>query len=263
MAFENGTPVVTNRYYSGQGICMMAERDEVTGQPLGFLPVGNVPALTIGIEETTEDHKESYTGQRGVDLTLVTETVVNVTMTFESFDPVNLALGLKASVTDTVAGTAVAASVALWPGKWVPFPHLKISSVVLAIAGSNPNLGDLTDANLELDLEGGMVKLADDYAGTYVSGETINFTYSHSAQLIVQGMVVAKNAERYMMFRGLNTIDGKQVRLTVPRLRVAPFGDLGKINDGVAQVEVTCTALADPFITAVGVSKYFSEIYEK
>jgi len=262
MAIPTGTPVVTSRYYSGQGRCMMGSRDPDTGKPVGLLPIGNVPAVSIGIEETTETHKESWSGQRGIDRTTVTETVVNVTMTFESLDPTNLALGLKGTVTDQSAGTAVAASVGLYPGKWMEFPHLKLSTLTLVAAGTNPNLADLVDADLEVDLDGGMVKLREDYAGTYVDGEPINFTYNHARQLDVQAMTVAESAERYFVFRGLNTDDGKQVRLTVPRLRIAPFTELGKINDGIAQVEVTCTAMADTFITTAGLSQYFSEKYE-
>ncbi len=263
MAMSKGVPVVTSRYYSGQGRCLMGLRDPDTGLPLGLDTIGNVPNLTVGIEETTEDHKESYSGQRGVDLTLTTEIKVNVSITFESMDPTNLALGLKATVTDSSAGTAVAASIPFYIGKWSFLPHVKVSTVVLAIAGSNPNLADLVDTDFEIDEDGGAIRIREDYAGTYVEGETINLTYSHSAQIKVEGLTATENAERYFVFMGLNTVDGKRVRLTVPRLRVAPFTELGKINEGVGQVEVTCTAQADPLITTPGVSQYFTEIYEK
>ena len=43
---------MANYYFSGQGSLKMAERDPVTGEPLGFLPLGNIPELTLNIEVT-------------------------------------------------------------------------------------------------------------------------------------------------------------------------------------------------------------------
>jgi len=260
MAIGKVAPTVTSRYYSGQGICMMGTRNPTTGEPEGLLPIGNVPALEIGIAETSENHKEAWTGQRGVDRTYVTETTVNVTMTFESMDPVNLALGLKASLTERASATQITKSVKLFKGKWAVLPHVKVSNVILAT--TNPDKGDIVDTDIEVDEAGGMVRLKAAYAGTVTDGTKIAFTYDHAKQLDVQALTVSEDAERYFVFRGLNTDDGKAVRLTIPRLRVAPFGALGKINDGIAGVEVTCNALADEKITEIGASKYFSEIWE-
>jgi len=239
----------------------MGTRDTVTGKPLGLVTIGNVPELTIGIEETKEEHKESWSGQRAIDDTLVTETKVNVTITFESLSPANIALGLKATVTTEAAGVAVPQTIQLYKGKWTMLNHLKVSAFAFATP-ADPDLGDLTVEDLVLDADGGMVQLAEAYAGTYVDGDEIDVTYSHAAQLDVQGMTNSANAERYFVFRGLNTKNAKQVRLEIPRLEIAPFTELGKINDTLASVSVTASALADPLITTVGKSQFFAEKYE-
>lgn len=260
MAIGTGAPVVTSIYYSGQGRCLMGTRDTVTGKPLGLVTVGNVPELTIGIEETKEEHKESWSGQRAIDDTLVTETKVNVTIAFESLSPANIALGLKATVTTEASATLVPQAIKLYKGKWTLLNHLKVSDFAFSV--TNPDIGDLTVEDLVLDADGGMVQLAEAYAGTYVEGDDINVTYSHAAQIDVQGLTNSANAERYFVFRGLNTKSGKQVRLEIPRLEIAPFTELGKINDTIASVSVTASALADPLITTVGQSQFFSEKYE-
>ena len=55
---------IDSHYYSGQGVLMIAERDAVTGKPLGFTPVGNVNALSIAVSTSKLEHKESQTGSR-------------------------------------------------------------------------------------------------------------------------------------------------------------------------------------------------------
>lgn len=261
MAYQTGQPLVTSKYYSGQGRCMMAERDPLNGLPKGLLPIGNVPALTIGIAETTEDHKESWSGSRAVDDTTVTETVVNVTITMESFDPVNLALGLKGTSTLEAAAVApVSALVKLYKGKWTALPHVNIAALAVGTGGTP---GDLADTMLIVDEANGLVQLDSTATTTYVDGADVELEYTHGAQVDVQAMTTTINQERYFVFSGLNTKDGKAVRLVVPRLQIQPFTELGKIGDTIAQVELTCRALPDPFLASTpGVSAFFSEKYE-
>lgn len=94
MAFD-----VTSNYYSGQGVVLIGELDPVTREPRGVLPIGNVTDLKIAIENTTKEHQESQTGQRGIDKRLVLQTKANLSMTVEHYDPINLARALRASIT--------------------------------------------------------------------------------------------------------------------------------------------------------------------
>ncbi|MBT7443244.1 MAG: hypothetical protein HN790_04680, partial [Methylococcales bacterium] len=84
---------IENYTYSGQGIVMMAERDN-KGQPKGFRSIGSVSELTISLEVNNVELKESYTGQRSVLKQLRTETKANVKMVLSSLDRKNLAMGL-------------------------------------------------------------------------------------------------------------------------------------------------------------------------
>ena len=62
---------ISNQYYSGQGSVLVATKNVTTGEPEGFIPVGNVSALTLSIETTVFEHKESCTGTRGIDKEIV------------------------------------------------------------------------------------------------------------------------------------------------------------------------------------------------
>ena len=71
---------VTEEYFSGQGVVLVAARD-VNGNPKGFRPVGNVPNLAIKNATTVLEHKESTTGARGTDKRLTTEVKVSLEVT--------------------------------------------------------------------------------------------------------------------------------------------------------------------------------------
>src|SRR4051812_42166381 len=94
-----------NHYYSGQGVVMIGTRDPVTGAPQGLIPVGNVSDLKISISTNVIEHKESQTGQRGIDLRLTTETKAQLSMTMENFNSYNLGLALRGTSTKVAGGT--------------------------------------------------------------------------------------------------------------------------------------------------------------
>lgn len=251
-------PDNTSRYYSGQGICMMGERDG-NGKPMGMLPIGNVPELTISIEQTTEEHKESWSGQRAVDVVLATETSVSVTLTFESFDPEMLALGLLGTVTDQAAATETDLEVIVYLDKWTYLDHVDVSNVSFKDA-LDAALTGVEGTDYEVNAEGGAVLFKTGNTDGVVDGDTIKVTYDYTQQYDLQALTTAA-PERYFILDGLNTQDNnKPVRLEIFRLQTQPFTGLGFINDGIAQASVTATALADATRNGAGVSSFFREI---
>jgi hypothetical protein len=248
-------PEVTNRYYSGQGICMMAERSSA-GEPLGLLPIGNVSALSLAITQTTEEHKESYSGTRGVDVSSVTETAVAVSITFESIQPENLILGLNGSNTDRAAATSVVVSTKFYLGKWTMLPYTALSNVSI----EDDSSGTLVeDTDYELDAANGLIKLLDNT--NKADGVATDVTFDHGQSYELQALVTSA-PERFFLFSGLNTHDDKAVQLIIPRLQTQPFGALPMINDGIGSFEMTANALADSTITGAGKSKFFSQIIQ-
>ena len=99
-------PSCQNYYYSGQGSIYVAQRN-AAGQPLGFRQIGNVPSLELTIDITKFEHKESCSGQRAIDLSIVQEKNGTFSLTMESISAKNLALAAWGT-SGLVAGAAVA-----------------------------------------------------------------------------------------------------------------------------------------------------------
>ena len=124
---------VVSQYLSGQGAFLLANRN-AAGEPIGFREVGNVSALTIGVETTEFEHKESCTGARARDLTIVQEISATLTVTMESITRENLALALFGS-SSQIAGTSVSGeTIAAYQDKWSKLANIEVSSVIVTHA---------------------------------------------------------------------------------------------------------------------------------
>lgn len=121
---------VESRYYSGQGVVLVSER-RPDGTPSGFRNVGNVSALTIAMETTTLEHKESSTGSRTTDLRLITENKATVTINMENFEAANLELGLFGTTTQLVAAAVSDELTRATPGRTSITNGISISLVTV------------------------------------------------------------------------------------------------------------------------------------
>lgn len=124
---------MANYYFSGQGSLYSAKRDAATGKPLGFVNVGNVPELSIDIEVTKFEHKESESGNRLLDLTLVKEKKGKFKMKMENVSLDNLAIGLYGDVATVAQGPVVAEQVKFYKGMRMPLAHPDVSLVVVSL----------------------------------------------------------------------------------------------------------------------------------
>lgn len=129
MSFET-----VSKYYSGQGVVMIAERDAVTGKPMGLVPVGNVSDLKISISTSVLEHKESQSGQRSIDLRLTTETKAALSMTLESFSKENLEIALRGTAVAKAGAAVTAEASAAYFGKISPLQYAKVSAVAVKAA---------------------------------------------------------------------------------------------------------------------------------
>lgn len=120
-----------NYYFSGQGSLYAAKRDPATGQPLGFIAVGNVPELSIDIEVTKFEHKESESGGRNLDLTLIKEKKGKFKIKMENITLENLAMGFYGTSSKVAGGTVVGESVKFYKGTRMPLKHPDVSAVTV------------------------------------------------------------------------------------------------------------------------------------
>lgn len=242
-----------NYYYSGQGSLMAAERDPLTGKPMGFERVGNVPELTLDIEVTNFEHKESETGARGLDLIINKERKGKFTFKMESITLKNLALGLMGA-SSTVAGSTVTDEpVKVYLGMRTPLAHPDVSAVTIEINSTPLVLG----TDYTLDAENGVIIWPDTATTNVLAGDTALVSYTYGGYEQLDAFTQSNANERYLRFEGLNTVDDSRVIVDLYRCQFDPLTGYGLINEELAQVDVTGSLLADPFITAAGKSKFF------
>jgi len=240
MGFE-----VTSNYYSGQGVVMIGLRD-ATGKPVQLRQLGNVSDLTISVATTVQEHIESQTGARGVDLRLETEVKATLTATMESFNAKNLEIMLRAGNTNKWGATVVAEPLKLYNGAVIPFANIKASSVVVKRGATTLTayVNDSTIYDYKLNGEAGSILMNDGaviglaglttagtapsaitvgnptivtVANTAVIGEYVSFTGFAGADAALVNSKTAKIvfASPTVVHLDINTV-GKTITLGVP-----------------------------------------------
>ena len=253
-------------YYSGQGKVYVATRD-AGGNPGGFRWLGNVPSLELSIETEKFEHKEAYTGNRAIDVTVVTETKATVTFTIEDFSVENLALGLYGENT-VVSGAAGVAEVLY--SCWNP-----IGGTARPLRVVNPNgltvttVKDITDTttyvedtDYTVDLTNGTITPIDTGAGVtsagIVDGENLNIVYTHTGHTRTDVFTVTSK-EVWLRFEGLSTLDsGETTLIDCFRVAVDPMTGYSLINEEMGSAELTGSILVDT--TRATGNQYFQQI---
>lgn len=245
---------VTNQYFSGQGSVLIATKDAVTGEPEGFRPVGNVSALTIGVETTVFQHKESCTGTRGIDKEIVQEVIVTIAMTMESIDDDNLALALYGTTAPVVGASPTDELLTARFDLWVPLDNIKVSAVVVG-DDAVPTITYVLGTDYELNEETGSIKVLS--TGAIADLQVVFVDYTHAGYDQIEAIISSSAPERWIRFEGLNTADGDNpVVIDVYKGSIQPLAELALINEELAEMVVEASALTDS--TRVTGSQYFT-----
>lgn len=254
---------VNNYYFSGQGALMVAER-HTDGTPKGFTRIGNVPSLELSIEVTKFEHKESCSGQRAIDLTIVQEKNGTFTMTLENFTPFNLALAAWGQQGITT-GAAITPTIIPWEADK---PHyldvLTIAAAPAPVVTYDP-LGVpavlVENTDYVIDYEYGTISFpaAGAISGWTLDGsELVEVAVTSEDYTNVDALTVTSQ-QRWLRFEGLNTIDEKAVLIDIFKADLDPLTGLPLINDEIAAMEVTGSVLFDNL--QAGDSKFFRARY--
>jgi hypothetical protein len=256
-----------NHYYSGQGVVMVGDRDATTGKPVGLIPVGNVSDLKIAVATTVVEHKESQTGQRGIDLRLTTETKATLSMTMENFNAANLAVALRGTKSTIAGATVTGATAKAIPGSVAPLDHIMVSAVTVKQGATTLTayVDDATPWDYKLNADAGSIMLNGDsatydalVAATATTVCTLTVDYTYAAQYTVDALTTGAQ-EKYLRFEGLNTADtNAPVVIEVFKFSVDPLKELAMISDTVQQFVLEGNVLADQLRTTG--SKYFREL---
>lgn len=254
-----------SRYYSGQGVVLMGGTD-ADGNPTGLLPVGNVSSLKVSVGTSTLEHKETQTGQRGIDLRLTTEVKCSVTMVMESFNPENLSVALRGNVTKKTSGAVAGEKSKVYLGFIMPLKNAKVSTVVVKTTGATPDTLVAYTPGMNpgewdymLNADAGSLQWATDPVSTIIDGQDVVIDYTRAAQQHVEPLMTS-TPERFLRFEGLNTAeDLKPVIVEVFRFSTDPLKELDLINDNLSNFTLDASALMDTRRPA-GESKYFRQI---
>lgn len=227
-------------YFSGQGKVYVGTRNTSTGAFNAPVFVGNVPELTISLDNDVIEHKESQTGKRLPDLRLTREQRATINMTLEDIQSQNLELMLQGTKT-TVASSSVVAEAG-------PTGSTAAGSLWKV---ANENISAVTVKN-----NGTPITLTTDYTFdaafglfTFVTTQSgpITFDYTWASRTQVP-VFSAAQTERYLRFQGLNTAyASKKLMVEIYRVIFDPTQNMNLINDDVAQWQLQGSALYDSF----------------
>lgn len=254
---------LVNHYYSGQGSFYVGERD-VNGRPKGLRRMGNIPTAEISIEVTKFEHKESESGQRAVDFSLVQEKNGTFSLTLENLTLAQLADAFWGKTVNVVEAEYTE-SVQVWEDARTPLAHPNIQ-----LTGTAPDeipTIEVTDGD---DVTPTVYTLNDDYwvdavngviwlnpDGAIADGETVEVTYTTAGydSLIA---FTETSMERFIRFEGINTVDNSRVIVEMYRCQIDPLQNYGLINEELGSVTLNGNLLYDG--AQPGESKFFRQI---
>lgn len=243
-------PVPKSAYYSGQGRIIIGDRDPLTGKPLNLYEVGNCTALEITIQTTETDHKESMSGERAIDFTIVSEKNATFSITCESLSLKNLALGFWGETGEVAAGTVSAESIQVAPNAFVAleFQNIDPTSVVVTQGGTA-----VTDDKYDIDADFGTLR----FKSTATAG-VATVAYDYDAVTRMDALTQVAAPERYVRFEGINTLNEELVLVEIPRAAFSPLQNLPLINEDVANFTMEGKILQDP-LAEDDDSKYYRQ----
>lgn len=255
---------MANYYYSGQGSLYVGTRNVSTGRPEGLVAVGNVPTLEISIEVEKFEHKESETGNRTVDLTIIQEQNATFNMVMESFSTRNLALAFFGTESEVTGAAVVGENQTLYqPGDATdadpyktPLDHINLNDAIPVVL-TDSLLASMTEGvDFEVDyLNGSIWPLAGWTGAALPDVITIGYTHLGYPQM---SAFTQTTVEKYLRFEGINTVNDDAVVVDLFRAELDPTQAWPLINDEVGQLTINGTILQDVLNAGTG-SEFFTE----
>jgi len=249
----------TETYYYGQGRIYLAERNATTGVPGEFRWVGDVSAFSIKLAVEKVEHKESYSGQKGLVRSFPVGKSATIDMTLHQVDTDNLAFTLNGTSTSTASGTVSAESLpdALVVGSQVSLANPGVSSVVITDSTGTP-LTLVAGTDYAVDADFGRITILN--LGSYL--QPFKAAYSYADRKSV-GMFTTGQKNFALRYEGVNLAEGNApVIADLYKLAPDPLAELALITTGtdVAGLQITGGVLLDSSKSASGALGQFGAI---
>lgn len=249
-------------YLVGQGKVYMSFLD-VNRKPIQYRYVGNVPSFEVSLETDVVEHKESYSGQRQIDLRFNRQNTAKVQVTLEDWDKDNLKLMLYgdsqvvtgASVTNELTATGITA------GGIYKTANMGISTVTITDSASSPVTLVAGTNYTVTDATAGLITFTN--VGTYTQPFKVNYTFAANeiVRMFTQGLT-----DIGLLFYGINTtnsaVSNKPFIVELYRTSFSPTKSLSLIGDDVAKFELDGTVLYDDTKASNGLLGGFGRIIE-
>lgn len=225
-------------YISLQGRFYLSEI--VNGMAAAMRHIGNVPEFELEIGAEVVEHKESMSGQRTTDFTMINATSVNFSGQLEEVSPENLQYILSGMMhtvpTKTVANLSLGTIVA---NQEIKLEGYNLKTVVFKDSTSGtPKTVD--PENYTLDAKFGTVIFND------VADLTMPILASYTTGAVTHTTLASDFEKEYQLFfKGVNTANGEHVAVTLWRTKKSPETTFPLIHEELGQYEISGQALSD------------------
>lgn len=219
---------MAEKYFYGQGRIFVS----TYGQDI-YRFLGDVSAAAVAMEVEKIEHKESFSGQKSLTRSLVTDRTATLNLTLHQIDADNLGLALYGAKAAIAAASGDLTHLLPNPvavGDEIFLPHMKITDTptVFKIEDDAGTPVVLTrDTHYSIDFEYGRITILNLAAFT----QPFTATYRHAAAQQV-AMFKTAQPELSLIYQGINLAEGNApVRFELYRVATDPLQELQLINN--------------------------------
>lgn len=246
------------KLFSFQGKISLGDRS-ADGKMLNPVWVGDAK-LSIKLSTETQDHTESFSGQRMLYGQMNKSKKAESTLTLYEWLPENVALGLYAKELDIASSTVTGEEfpAGLVAGDKVKLDHAFVSSVLLTDSTGTPASLTLGTHYRVDSANAGVIEILNP------TGFTQPFKGAYSYAAATQfAMFTETPPEKYLLLDGVNTETGELVLVELFRQKFQPLSQLDMITDDLGNMALNGVSLYDPINAADANLGGFGRILQK
>jgi hypothetical protein len=214
-----------------------------SGDPTGYRHLGNVSKLEITPEVTEITKKSSMNSARAVRGRAITETKMNIALTFDEFEPENVALALLGEkIAIQAADGAIADEPVPEPakqGRWLDTGFVNITVTAVKVGATTHAVDD----DYTLDLAAGLIYIVP--GGDIADDDAVTWSGSCAASgAKVQGLSQGR-IEGALLYRSSDDQIGPKSKIVMHKVSISPDGALALIGDQFFEGGLKGEVLAD------------------
>lgn len=228
-------------YLSLQGATNLALN--VTSGAKVLRELGNQTVVKLSIESEKYSKNETKSGKRQKVLEQTKSRGVNLEIIMDEQQREDIALAFQAEMNTTQAEAVTDKNIdgVLKVGDEIKLDGFNLTAITLTDSTATP-VTALVDQHYTVDEQYGTIKILDldgltqPLKASYMTGETESIVL----------FTMPDNAEYYLLFKGINSINDKRLALELWRFKPEVQGEMDFINEETGEISIKGSALADP-----------------